>query len=78
MSYTICAEEQVWECPVATAEQQAKKKAITDACGNDTQCILNAKYEMYPMTLKAKCGEGGQVCVQSMGPGAQSASCQMK
>jgi hypothetical protein len=78
MAYTICSDEQVWECGVATPEQLAKKKAITDACNNDTQCILNAKYEMYEMTLKAKCGEAGQVCVQSTGPGDRVASCQMK
>lgn len=77
-AYTVCSEEQVWECGVATPEQLAAKKAITDACGQDTQCLLKAKYEMFKMTLKAKCGEGGQVCVESMGAGARSASCQMK
>ena len=71
MAYTVCSDDQVWECQVATAEQQAKKKAITDACMNDTQCILSAKFEMYPMTLKAKCGEGGQMCVESMGAGRE-------
>ena len=75
--YTICAEDQVWECPRGTDEQLAKKKTVTDACGNDTQCLLMAKFEMYPMTLKAKCAEGGMVCVEAAPP-AQSASCQMK
>ncbi len=68
----------MWECPVATSEQLAAKKKITDACGMDTQCLLNAKYEMFNMTLKAKCAEGGMICVEAMGAGAKSASCQMK
>jgi hypothetical protein len=75
--YTVCSEGSVWECPRGTDEQLAKKKAITDACGDDTQCLLRAKYEMYPMTVKVKCAEGGLVCVEAAPP-AQSASCQMK
>ena len=79
--YTICADDQVWECPVATTEQLAAKKAITDACKQEadpTKCILDAKFEMFQMTLKAKCAEGGQVCVESTGAGPKVASCQMK
>lgn len=79
-AYTVCADEQVWECPVATAEQLAAKKAISDACKTEadpTGCLLKAEYEMFPMVLKVKCAEGGQVCVEAAPP-AQSASCQMK
>lgn len=79
-AFTICSDGSVWECPVATQAQLDKKKAIDDQCNHSvdpTGCMLTAKYEQYPMTVKAKCEEGGEVCVQTAPP-AKSASCQAK
>ena len=66
--YQICSDGSVYECPQATQDKLDAKKAIDDACrreADSTKCILNAKYEMFPMTLKARCREGGQKCVES-------------
>lgn len=79
-AYRICSDDQVWECPVATAQQLAAKQAITDACqqeANPNQCILRAKYEMFPMNLVAKCKEGGLVCKETLSAAMKTAACEM-
>jgi hypothetical protein len=78
--YSICDEDRVWECPQATQAKLDEKKAIDAACQQQpspTQCILDAKYELFPMTLKVDCKAGGQVCVASTPPAVRSASCKV-
>lgn len=80
-AYRVCSDEQVWECPVATPAQLSAKQVIEDGCKqapDQVKCLLDAKFELYPMTLVARCAEAGQVCVEGMGVGAKTASCQMK
>lgn len=77
LSYRICSDNQVWECPVATAPQLAAKKSIDDGCRTQpdpVKCLLDAKYEQLPMKLAADCRSGGQVCVTST-PASRDASC---
>lgn len=77
VSYRICSDNQVWECPVATAPQLAAKKAIDDGCRmqmDQVKCLLDAKYEQLPMKLAADCRGGGQVCVTST-PASRDPSC---
>ncbi len=87
-AYRVCSNEQVWECPVATSEQLAAKKVLDDKCAMEAdrvKCILNTKYPQFPMTLKADCKGGNELCKESTGGadagvpvGTKSASCQPK
>lgn len=87
-AYRVCSDNQVWECPVATAQQLAARKVIDDDCkqqADQVKCILNAKYEQFPMKLAADCQGGGQRCVDSSASpdagvpvGTKVASCQPK
>lgn len=77
-AYTVCSDEQVWECQVGTQAQLDAKRAIETACqqqADPVKCLLDAKFEMFPMKLVANCKAGGQVCVASTPPAARSASC---
>lgn len=87
-AYRVCSDNQVWECPVATAQQLAARKVIDDDCkqqADQVKCILNAKYEQLPMKLTADCQGGGQRCVDATATtdagvpvGTKVASCQPK
>lgn len=87
-AYRVCSNEQVWECPVATSEQLAARKVLDDKCAMEadkTKCILNTKYPQFPMTLKADCKGGNELCKESTAGadagipvGTKSASCQPK
>ncbi len=79
-AYSVCSDDQVWECQVATQAQIDAKKAIDAACqqqADPVKCMLDAKYEMFPMKLKANCKAGGQVCVATTPPAARTASCKV-
>lgn len=82
-SYKLCDEEdnKVYECPQATAEQLADKKAIEDACKakpDPTQCLLQAEFKMVETTLVADCGAAGEICGSDLDGGVKSASCRAR
>lgn len=79
-TYTICSDQDVWECPTGPADVVAFNKNLDEQCNQQAdpvKCVLDADYKMIEMTLKADCDAGGMVCVASSGPGAKAASCQM-
>lgn len=79
-SFTICADEAVWTCPVGDADVVAFNEKVDADCqttADPIQCIVDAEYKNVEMTLAADCGAGGEVCVESMST-PSSASCEKK
>jgi len=78
--FTFCDGEDVYECPVGTAEQIAAKKELEERCAmaeEPTQCRLDSgdELEQVPAMLKSACGEDGKACISISGASGSSASC---
>ena len=64
-AYRFCSDDAVWECPVGTPDQIARKKERDDKCKaapDPIQCLLDTEAEMVPAVLHADCAGGDMVC----------------
>jgi len=80
VKFTFCDGDDVYECPVGTADQVAAKKEQEETCAmaeDPTKCLLDSSgdLEEVPATHKSACGEDGLVCISSSGAAGTSASC---
>lgn len=76
-AYSVCSENEVWQCPTGPADVVAFNLSVDAACDMEddpVQCILDAEYRYVDMTFRESCGD--QVCVEDRGAGRLSATCE--
>ena len=77
-AFRFCDDDAVWECPVGTPDQIARKKEREDKCKQAPdllKCLSETEAEMVPAVLKADCGGGDMVCEEDPLASPSWASC---
>jgi hypothetical protein len=77
-AFRFCSDDAVWECPVGTPDQIARKKEREDKCKQAQdllKCLSETETEMVPAVFEADCGGGDMVCEEDLLASPSWASC---